>query len=71
MKPNVFGNETHNMLGHYSGPWAVRTKAKELGLTIPPGKEKDVLAGLRAKLKEIRREVTDDEFRTLVKAACG
>ena len=68
MKPHLFGNETHNLLGHYSGQWAVRTKAKELGLTIPAGKEKDVLAALRAKLKEIRRDPTDDEFRAMVKA---
>jgi isopropylmalate/homocitrate/citramalate synthase len=69
MKPHVFGNETHNLLGHYSGPWAVRTKAKELGLAIPAGREKDVLAALRAKLKAIRRDPTNDEFRDLVKSA--
>lgn len=69
MKPHMFGNETHNLLGHYSGPWAVRTKAKELGLTIPAGKEKDVLSALRAKLKDLRREVTNDEFRAMVTAA--
>ena len=68
MKPEVFGNQIRNLLGHYSGPWAVRAKAKELGLTIPAGREKDVLAALRAKLKDIRREVTSDEFRAMVKA---
>jgi len=68
MKPHVFGNETHNMLGHYSGPWAVRAKAKELGLTIQAGKERDVLAGVRAKLKDVRRDLTSDEFRAIVRA---
>ncbi len=69
MKPEVFGNTQHNLLGHYSGPWAVRTKAAELGVTIPEGLEPDVIARLREKIKAVRRQISDDEFREIVAAA--
>ena len=69
MKPEVFGNTQHNLLGHYSGPWAVRTKAAELGVTVPDGLEPDVIARLREKIKAVRRQISDDEFREIVAAA--
>ena len=69
MKPEVFGNSQHNLLGHYSGPWAVRAKAHELGLTIAEGREAEVIERLRARLKDVRRQITDAEFAELVAAA--
>jgi len=69
MKPEIFGNTQHNLLGHYSGPWAVRTKAAELGLTIPNGHEPNVIARLREKIQNVRRQISDDEFREIVAAA--
>jgi isopropylmalate/homocitrate/citramalate synthase len=62
MKPELFGNSQHNLLGHYSGPWAVRAKAKELGFVIPDGKEEVVIEKLRSKIKDIRRQLNDQEF---------
>jgi len=62
MKPELFGNSQHNLLGHYSGPWAVRAKAKELGLVIPEGREEYVIEKLRSKIKDIRRQLNDQEF---------
>ena len=61
-KPELFGNSQHNLLGHYSGPWAVRAKAKELGLVIPDGKEENVIEKLRSKIKDVRRQINDQEF---------
>jgi hypothetical protein len=68
MKPEVFGNTQHNLLGHYSGPWAVRAKAKELGLTIPDGREEQVIENLRGKIQSVRRQLTDAEFSDIVAA---
>ena len=62
MKPELFGNSQHNLLGHYSGPWAVRAKAKELGFVIPDGKEEVVIEKLRSKIRDIRRQLNDQEF---------
>ncbi len=66
MKPQMFGNRMHNLLGHYSGPWAVRAKAKELGVTIPKGKEPAVVEKLRSEIRWRKRQLTDDEFRKIV-----
>ena len=69
MKPEMFGNAKHNLLGHYSGPWAVRTKARELGLEIPEGKEPEVVERLRAEIRWRKRQITDGEFRKIVEMA--
>ena len=66
MKPHMFGNAQHNLLGHYSGPWAVRTKAKELGLKIAPGKEPAVVQKVRSEIRWRKRQLTNDEFRAIV-----
>ena len=66
MKPHMFGNTRHNLLGHYSGPWAVRTKAKELGVTIAPGKEPAVVQKVRGEIRWRKRQLTNDEFRAIV-----
>ena len=69
MKPRMFGNAQHNLLGHYSGPWAVRTKAKELGLKIAPGKEPAVVQKVRSEIRWRKRQLTDGEFRRIVEDA--
>ncbi len=66
MKPEMFGNAKHNLLGHYSGPWAVRAKARELGLTIPEGKEPEVVERLRAEIRWRKRQISDGEFQKIV-----
>jgi isopropylmalate/homocitrate/citramalate synthase len=66
MKPEMFGNTQHNLLGHYSGPWAVRTKAKELGLKIASGKEPAVVQQVRSEIRWRKRQLTNEEFRKIV-----
>jgi isopropylmalate/homocitrate/citramalate synthase len=66
MKPEAFGNAQKNLLGHYSGPWAVRAKARELDLSIPEGKEREVLARIRSEMRWRKRQLGDDEFRQIV-----
>ncbi len=68
MRPEVFGNTQQNLLGHYSGPWAVRAKAKELSLTIPEGCEPQVVEKLRDKIQLVRRQLSDAEFSDIVTA---
>jgi len=69
MKPYMFGNAQHNLLGHYSGPWAVRTKAKELGLRITPGKEPAVVQRVRSEIRWRKRQLTNEEFCRIVSEA--
>jgi 2-isopropylmalate synthase len=66
MKPETFGNTSHNLLGHYSGPWAVRAKARELGIMIPEGKEPDVVAGVRSHIRFRKRQLSNEEFQEIV-----
>jgi isopropylmalate/homocitrate/citramalate synthase len=66
MKPEIFGNTKRNLLGHYSGPWAMRTKARELGITIPEGKEQDVVDKVREEIRWRKRELSDEEFEKIV-----
>jgi isopropylmalate/homocitrate/citramalate synthase len=66
MKPEIFGNSRQTLLGHYSGPWAMRAKAKELGISIPKGKEPDVVAQVRSEIRWRKRQLSDAEFRKIV-----
>lgn len=66
MKPELFGNSQKTHLGHYSGAWAMRAKAKELGISIPQGKEPDVVEKVRSEIRWRKRQLTDAEFRKIV-----
>ena len=66
MRPEVFGNTQHNLLGHYSGPWAIRAKANELDLVIKEGEEDIILQKIRQKMQTVRRQLSDDEFKEIV-----
>ncbi len=65
-KPEIFGNRTRTMLGHYSGPWALRSMAKELGVTIPDEKLQAVLERVRSEIRLRKRKLQDEEFRKIV-----
>jgi isopropylmalate/homocitrate/citramalate synthase len=68
MKPEMFGNKMHNLLGHYSGPWAVRAKARELGLTIPREREGAVVDRVRSEIRWRKRQLSNEEFGDIVAA---
>jgi isopropylmalate/homocitrate/citramalate synthase len=68
MKPEMFGNRMHNLLGHYSGPWAIRAKARELGLAIPSEREQEVLSKLRSEIRWRKRQLSNEEFADVVAA---
>ncbi len=66
-KAEIFGNRTRTMLGQYSGPWAIRSMAKELGISIPDGKVEAVLERVRAEIRLRKRKLRDEEFCRIVK----
>ncbi len=70
MKPGIFGNGMHNLLGHYSGNWAIRTKARELGLDLPQEKEKDVVERVRTEIRWRKRQLENEEFEAIVREVC-
>ena len=65
-KPEIFGHTTRTMLGQYSGPWSIRSMAKELGITIPEGKVQEVLRRVRSEIRLRKRRLRDAEFRKIV-----
>ncbi len=70
MKPGIFGNRMHNLLGHYSGNWAIRAKARELDLDLPGEKEEAVLRQVRTDIRWRKRQLKDEEFEAIVRAVC-
>ena len=66
----MFGNGMHNLLGHYSGEWAIRTKARELGLDLPQEKEKDVVERVRTEIRWRKRQLGNEEFEAIVREVC-
>ena len=44
----------------------MRAKAKELGISIPKGKEPDVVAKVRSEIRWRKRQLSDAEFRKIV-----
>ena len=66
MRPEIFGNSQKVHLGHYSGKWAMRAKAKELGIAIAPLKEDDVVSKVRSEIRWRKRQLTDLEFKKIV-----
>ncbi len=66
-KAEIFGNRTRTLLGRYSGPWAIRSKARELGVTIPDEKVQAVLERIRSEFRWRKRGLQDEEFRRIVK----
>lgn len=65
-KPEIFGNATRTMLGQYSGPWSIRSMAKDLGVVIPEGKVQEVLRRVRSEIRIRKRRLRDAEFCKIV-----
>lgn len=63
--PETVGNRARIMWCMYSGPYAIRRKAKELGITIPDAKVGKVLDRIREEIFWRKRTVTDREFRDI------
>jgi len=64
--PEVVGNSTRAIFGHQVGPYGLKVKAKELGITIPEDKLPRLAEILAEKMRWSKRPVTDLEFRSFV-----
>lgn len=70
MRPEIFGNRMRNLLGHYSGNWAIRAKARELELEVPREREGAVVERVRSEIRWRKRQLTNEEFEAIVREVC-
>ncbi len=70
MRPEIFGNRMRNLLGHYSGNWAIRAKARELELEVPREREGAVAERVRSEIRWRKRQLTNEEFEAIVREVC-
>ena len=70
-KPEIFGNSKRVMLGHYSGPYALRAKGRELGVEIPEECLPELLSQVRSHIRERKRRIHDEEFIAMVEQLKG
>jgi isopropylmalate/homocitrate/citramalate synthase len=68
---SLVGNRRVIAFGDKSGPNAVKAKAAVLGIKVEEEKVNKIVEGLLAKLREVRRPITDDEFRAITDAAAS
>jgi isopropylmalate/homocitrate/citramalate synthase len=70
--PKVIGNHDYVPMCHYSGPMAVKRKARELGLgELSRDEAGAVLAIVRTELRHRNTTLSDHLFSQLVKQALG
>jgi isopropylmalate/homocitrate/citramalate synthase len=68
--PKVIGNRDYVPLCHYSGPMAIKRKARELGLgELDTAAAKEILAHVRKELRHRNASLTDRLFSELVREA--
>jgi 2-isopropylmalate synthase len=62
ISPEVVGNKRRILLGKYSGPIAIETKAKELGLVVPADEIPEIVQIVEKISVDKRSPLTDEEF---------
>ena len=65
---SLVGNRRVIAFGDKSGPNAVKAKAAALGLDIEEGEVNKIVDGLLAKLREVHRPITDEEFLAIARS---
>ena len=66
LAPEVVGNVCRPLFGVWVGPYGLRVKAKELGISIPDEKMDDLILALLEHMRWAKRAPTDLEFRKIV-----
>lgn len=66
---SLVGNRRVVAFGDKSGPNSIREKARQLGLDVADGTIPRIVESLVARLRQVRRPLTDEEFKTLVQNA--
>jgi 2-isopropylmalate synthase len=67
----LVGNRRVVAFGDKSGPNSVKEKAKQLGIKLNDRDIPRIVESVIGKLREVRRPMTDDEFRSIVQASYG
>lgn len=62
ISPAAVGNTRRIVLGKYSGPYVVRKKLGELGMTVEEGDVLLIVRELHERAASLRRSITDDEL---------
>jgi isopropylmalate/homocitrate/citramalate synthase len=65
----LVGNRRVVAFGDKSGPNSVKEKARQLGIKLNDGDIPKIVESVIGKLREVRRPMTDDEFRAIVQAS--
>jgi len=66
--PETVGNKSRILWCLYSGPFAVRRKAKALGIRLTDKQTEEMLAKIREQVRWRKRTVTDEEFAGIARA---
>lgn len=64
--PYMVGNQRRLVMGRYIGPYGVREKAKQLGLSISENETKDIVKRINEEAIQLKRELSDGEFTRIV-----
>lgn len=68
---SLVGNRRVVAFGDKSGPNSIKEKARELGVKINDGDIHWVLESVVSRLRQVRRPITDEEFRAIVREVCS
>lgn len=64
--PQLVGQKLQVVLGNLSGPFAIKTKAQNLGIRLEEASINEIAAAVREKALKVRRALRDDEFTEIV-----
>lgn len=72
IEPQMVGNRRNILISKYSGPYVIKAKAEELGLSIPADKIEGITHVVRKMAIEEKTGLTDEGFmRVVTKAICA
>lgn len=66
LNPELIGRKVNVVIGNLSGPFAIKTKAQELGIEIKEDSVDKITESVRKKSIELRRALRDKEFIAIV-----
>lgn len=66
INPQMVGNRRKIIISKYSGPYTVKVKAEELGISIPEDKLQKISDAVQKEATEKKNELTDEEFSAII-----
>jgi 2-isopropylmalate synthase len=71
VSPEMVGNRRYISLGKYTGPWVVRYKLAELGISANDEQVKDIVGRIEAAAVDKKTSLTEQDFRAIVNRVLG